>query len=320
MEFSVIIPTKNRFDDLKRTLEGLRDQTEKDFELIVVDNGCTDGSADLARGFGAKVVTFEKESGPGWFNFGWRNSKGDIVIFLNDDVEVPSNWFSSYKEIFTKDETLLSSAIVGGPAILPKEKVGNQIMIRFFVKSKENGFLHLLFNLINRIFFEWHFLDVGRVFESGLYSVGGSLESARDMSENGTSVEILTLTNVAVPRKILEDLSGFDERFKFTHHDGDFYIRALNKGYRVLFFPQPWVYHLTNPTGLTRSLYYRAKDQVRFTFSSVPLLKPGGVLKRWFHITIFVIFSLFYGLSKGSLVGFEALKGTIDGWREISRI
>jgi len=88
MLFSVVIPTFNRASLLARTLESVCAQRFTDFELIVVDNGSSDGTADLVRGFGERVqyVSQAKNQGPG----GGRNAgalwaRGDYLAFLDSD-------------------------------------------------------------------------------------------------------------------------------------------------------------------------------------------------------------------------------------------
>lgn len=93
-KLSVVIPTYNRLDILFECLRAIEDQAQppEDFEVLLVDDGSTDGT-------GAKVAEFEeilscplrffqqKNSGPATArNVGIKNARGEIVLFLGDDI------------------------------------------------------------------------------------------------------------------------------------------------------------------------------------------------------------------------------------------
>jgi len=101
MLFSVVIPTFNRATLLARTLELVWAQRTTDFEVIVVDNGSTDGTADYVREFGerVKLISQAKNQGPGGGrNAGARQAQGEYLAFLDDD----DWWFPWTLAIFAK--------------------------------------------------------------------------------------------------------------------------------------------------------------------------------------------------------------------------
>jgi len=61
MKISVVIPAYNEEKLLKKTLESIRDQIEKPFEIIVVDNNSTDKTAQVAKKMGAIVIKEVKQ-------------------------------------------------------------------------------------------------------------------------------------------------------------------------------------------------------------------------------------------------------------------
>jgi glycosyltransferase involved in cell wall biosynthesis len=84
---SVVIPVRNGGRDFERCLRGLRDSSWTDFELVVVDDGSTDGSAELAASFGAIVVRHETPLGPAAArNAGAEAASAPLVFFLDADV------------------------------------------------------------------------------------------------------------------------------------------------------------------------------------------------------------------------------------------
>ncbi|MDR0305667.1 MAG: glycosyltransferase family 2 protein [Chitinispirillales bacterium] len=84
---SVVIPTFNRCRLLRRAVESVLNQTERDFELIVVDDGSTDGTAGyLDKLTQARILRFDKNYGVSKArNAGVAVSKGEWVAFLDSD-------------------------------------------------------------------------------------------------------------------------------------------------------------------------------------------------------------------------------------------
>ncbi|MBI4470320.1 MAG: glycosyltransferase [Acidobacteria bacterium] len=85
--FSVVIPTYNRAHLLPQALESVFTQSFKDYEIIVVDDGSTDGTLDYIRSLNGdlKVLT-QPNRGPGAArNVGISVAKGDYVAFLDSD-------------------------------------------------------------------------------------------------------------------------------------------------------------------------------------------------------------------------------------------
>lgn len=98
VKISVIIPMYNSEKTIIQTLGGLEDQTRKDFEVIIVDDGSTDNSPKLVTEFknqselSIKLI-HQKNSGPAKArNLGVKHSEGDIIIFLDSDCIPPENW------------------------------------------------------------------------------------------------------------------------------------------------------------------------------------------------------------------------------------
>lgn len=85
--FSLIIPTYNRADLIGRTLETVFSQERPPDEVIVVDDGSTDGTLELLAGYGDKLRVLRQENrGPGAArNRGVRDARGDYVVFLDSD-------------------------------------------------------------------------------------------------------------------------------------------------------------------------------------------------------------------------------------------
>ena len=96
MKLSIIIPHHNGEELLFNCLESILNQISiKDFEIIVVDNGSIDNSADKAKEKFPSINLHKSETNLGYSggcNFGAKNAKGEYTIFLNNDTLHTKNW------------------------------------------------------------------------------------------------------------------------------------------------------------------------------------------------------------------------------------
>lgn len=85
-DISVIVPAYNEADRIAETLRAISQLTEIS-EIIVVDDGSTDETGAVARKWADHVIRQEQNRGKGHaLDLGWRQSKGDIVVFLDADL------------------------------------------------------------------------------------------------------------------------------------------------------------------------------------------------------------------------------------------
>src|SRR6266478_6514140 len=101
MLFSVIVPTYNRLNLLKKTLESISRQDMRNFETIVVNDGSTDGTHEYLTALASEKqikYLFHENRGPSVSrDEGIRNSGGTFIAFTDDDCIVPPNWLQSFK-------------------------------------------------------------------------------------------------------------------------------------------------------------------------------------------------------------------------------
>jgi GT2 family glycosyltransferase len=94
MSISAIVPIWNGRADLERLLASLGVQTQPAAELLVIDNGSTDGAPDLARANGARVIPMGRNAGfARAANRGIREATGEWIAVLNSDVELAPDYF-----------------------------------------------------------------------------------------------------------------------------------------------------------------------------------------------------------------------------------
>jgi len=93
-------------------LKSLQEQTEKPFETIVVDNNSTDKTTEIAKDFGARVIT-ERQQGISFArNAGFNASKGEIIARIDADTTAPAGWLARIRKDIETD----GKDAVSGPA------------------------------------------------------------------------------------------------------------------------------------------------------------------------------------------------------------
>ena len=95
MSITAVVPVWNGREFLARLLESLEKQIEPASELLVVDNGSTDGAPEIARSRGARVIAMGCNAGfAAAVNRGIREAAGEWIAVLNSDVELAPDYFA----------------------------------------------------------------------------------------------------------------------------------------------------------------------------------------------------------------------------------
>ncbi len=124
MDVTIAICTQDHSESLRQALNVLkrvRIPDRVDCELLVIDNGSTDATAEVARAespsiFRARYV-YEPRRGKGYaYNAAIAEARGDIILFTDDDVHVPENWIAGMCEPILARKC---HAVAGGVRIAP---------------------------------------------------------------------------------------------------------------------------------------------------------------------------------------------------------
>jgi GT2 family glycosyltransferase len=100
MEATVVVPTSGRAGYLEVTLDSLcRQRASTPADVLVVDDGSTDATPEVAARFGVRVLASRRRRGLNAArNAGLREARGDLIAFVDDDVFVPPGWLDALIE------------------------------------------------------------------------------------------------------------------------------------------------------------------------------------------------------------------------------
>ena len=110
---SVVVCTFNGSRTIRECLEGLGKLRYANFEVIVVDDGSTDGAGEIAREYNVRVIRTENRGLSSARNTGLSAATGEIVAYLDDDASPDPDWLHYLTDTFRK----MNCAGVGGPNI-----------------------------------------------------------------------------------------------------------------------------------------------------------------------------------------------------------
>lgn len=140
VKLSVIVLTYNNLKYTKKFVESLYNYTN-DFELIVVDNGSTDGTVeylktlDIKRILNPENVGYSKGN-----NQGLELAEGEYIAFLNNDILLSPNWFQKCEAVFEKENAGFVSPVQLNPRF---DNVNDK---NYLVRFKSNEGYHKSFD------------------------------------------------------------------------------------------------------------------------------------------------------------------------------
>lgn len=237
---SVIIPHWNGKQHLDDCLNALRQQTVSEFEVILVDNGSTDGSQAYVRERFPEVRLLELGENRGFTgacNAGYAASQGGVVILLNNDTEVERGWLAAIVSAFERHPQV---GIVASKMLLFDRRTVFHAAGDFYRVDGIPG---------NRgVWTE----DVGQYEEEEL--VFGACGGAS-----------------AYRRTLLDEIGFLDDDFFFSCEDVDISWRAHLAGWQVLYVPTAVVYHKLKATGgSVMGSYYDGRNFLYVLWKNVP--------------------------------------------------
>jgi glycosyltransferase involved in cell wall biosynthesis len=107
LSVSIIVPVHNGGDRFRQCLDSLKKTAPQPAEIIVVADGDTDGSRQLAKAYGVQVLETPSRGGPALArNVGARKAKGDILFFIDADVTLSPDAVRQVTVLFEQEPDL----------------------------------------------------------------------------------------------------------------------------------------------------------------------------------------------------------------------
>ena len=203
MKYSIIVPVYNRPDEVDELLESLSNQTLKDFEVIIVEDGSVKTCKDVCDKYADILVLhyYAKEnSGPGQSrNYGAERANGEWLIILDSDVVLPEGYLEAVDQEIKDDIAAFGGPDAAHPSFTPVQKAISYSMTSFFTTGGIRGGKAKLDKFYPRSF------------------------------------------NMGIRRDVYQQLGGFS-KMRFGE-DIDFSYRIVEAGYKPRLFPDAWVWH-----------------------------------------------------------------------------
>jgi GT2 family glycosyltransferase len=291
---SVIIPNWNGRNFIEGCLVSLRGQTFQDLEIIMIDNGSSDGSIELVKGSfpEVKVISLTYNKGfSGAVNEGIKKAKGEFIALLNNDTIADSRWIEELvKEID-------SSKAIGCCASRILRSIGTGIDTAGDTYTRYGVAIKRGYDAETK-----RFLQKELVFGA----CGGAALYRRSM---------------------LEEIGSFDEDFFCVYEDVDMSFRAQLLGFKCLYVPTAIVSHYVGGTAGTKNdftLYYGQRNMEYVFLKNMPL--PLLVKYLPLHIEYVVLAFLYYLLKnqggiylRSKMDAFKQIRLTLQKRKEIQR-
>ncbi len=241
MKASVIILVWNGMAYLEACLNAVLAQDYPDFEVIVVDNASTDGSADFVAARYPQVRLIRNARNLGFAagnNVGLRAATGDILVLLNQDTEVRPGWLAALAAATQTPRV----GIAGGKAYYPDGRI------------QHAG---------------------GYVDDRGEGSHFGVRQEDRGQFDAERDVDYVTGAALAITRTAFQAIGALDEAFAPVYYeDVDWCYRARQAGFRVLYAPQARLVHKEESAAATldyAGMYMVHRHRIRFVLKHWPV-------------------------------------------------
>ncbi len=211
---TAVIPHWNRRELLATLLDNLAQQTRPFDEIIVVDNGSTDGSVELAKQRGARVIALDQNVGfASAVNRGIQADHSDWIAIINNDVTLAPNWL----------ESLLTNASTQGSSFFTGK----------ILSAADHSLLDGAFDEVSR---------------AACAARCGSGKLDAPIWNEPRIIRFAPMTAALFKSEIFRSLGGLDEVFGSYMEDVDFGIRCALAGFSGMYVPAAVAFHQGSAT------------------------------------------------------------------------
>ena len=266
---AIVILNWNGINYLRDFLPPIMASTWPNLDIVVGDNGSSDGSLEFLRTEYPAIKIIENKANYGFtggYNRVLTQVRADYLILLNSDVEVLPNWIDPVITLMESDEQIAAAA--------PKIRSYHQ-KTHFEHAGAAGGFIDKLGYPFCR----------GRIF----------YEIEEDKGQYDVPGEIFWATGAAlfIKKKYWDISGGFDETFFAHMEEIDLCWRLKNMGYKVMYCPQSVVYHVGGGTLNSENpfkTYLNFRNNLLLLKNNLPFWRAFFVINLRFWMDLIALF------------------------------
>lgn len=234
---SIVIVNWNGLQDTKLCLKHTAEQSYSNIEVVVVDNGSSDGSLNYLRKHkGIKLVENSKNLGfSGGHIAGYKAAKGEYILLLNNDAIMDRDYVKNAVKTMQADKSI---GALGGRAYLWDEQ-------------------NKLFDTTNEFY---SYQNINPITAEGIFA----------KSDEGASQEVNNVSGscVMVRRSVIDKVGYLHNPFFAYYEESDLFARMKRAGYRVMYNPELAIWHAnaksSNKKAPIFSYYMMMRNRFRF--------------------------------------------------------
>jgi GT2 family glycosyltransferase/SAM-dependent methyltransferase/Flp pilus assembly protein TadD len=229
---SIIVPVWNKVELTRQCLLALVEATSgATYEVIVVDNGSTDGTQEFLMTLGGDVQVIRNTTNQGFAkacNQGARAAHGKYLVFLNNDTIPQPGWLNA---LVMEVEGDASVGVVGSKLLFPDGTIQHAGVVR----------------------------DCQHLLPYHLYkSFAGDHPAVNQRRE----FQIVTAACLLIRRSLFEEVGGFDEGYVNGFEDADLCLKVKERGSLVVYQPRSVIIHLESQSPGRKA--YEDENAARF--------------------------------------------------------
>jgi hypothetical protein len=287
MKLSIIIVSWNVKDILSDCLDSiLRSASAFQYEIIVVDNAGTDGTADHIKKNFPAIRVIENSENRGFAaacNQGTSLAAGQYLFFLNPDTVLLDDTLNKLVDFMESNPDIA----LCGPRILNRDKT-LQASVRNFPSWRGAFYRYTILKylgLFKSHFEKWH----NRGFDY----------------DKQADIEQLIGAAMIIRKETFERVGRFDERYFMYYEEVDFCKRLKDRGLRVVYYPDSRLIHLGGKSAkqipaktrfmmFQSLLLYLRKHETKYSYALLSILFKIGLLSRQLYelIVFFIAFQM----------------------------